>query len=78
MYLYLINNTDWNRASREAIRRVKYQLKSGNISSIRMASDLTMPISRSYADQSGFHSLLSNSSFTIDQGEGDASQEEEC
>ena len=36
-----------------------------------------MPISRSYTDQSGFHSLLSNSSFSIDQGEGDASEEEE-
>ena len=61
MYMYLIHKTDWRQASKEALKRIKFEAKNGSRSSLRMANDLSAPISRSYSDQSSFASLTSDS-----------------
>ena len=71
MYLYLIKKTDWKQASKEAIRRMRQEAKSGNRSSLRMASDFSFSISRSFIEQASFSSLSS-------ENEGEDSQPDDA
>jgi len=50
---------------------MKFEARSGNRSSLRMASDLTTPISRSYSEQSSFASLTSDSGSIDEQPDDD-------